>query len=182
MEIKNEALKFLDPEEIVGQLEITPGSQIADFGCGAGFFSVVLAQKTGPEGKVFSLDVVPQALEATMGRAESLGLRNIVIKRVNLEKESGSTLEAGSLDWVILKDILFQNKNKKIILQEVFRVLKAGGRVLIVEWNDDFQGIGPALDLRIKKLQLKEMAEMENLNFEKEIGAGKFHYAGVFKK
>jgi len=179
---KNEELKFLDPEEIIKQLEVAPGAQIADFGCGTGFFSIAMAKKTGSGGKVFCLDVLPQALESVAGRAEILGLNNIVTQRVNLEKANGSKLESGSLDWVVLKDILFQNKQKDVILKEVYRVLKPGGQVLIAEWDETFQGIGPELKIRIKKENLRKMIEAEKFAFNKEIEAGKFHYAVVFRK
>lgn len=182
METKNEELKFLNPDEIIGQLEIALGAQIADFGCGTGFFSIALAKKVGSAGKVFALDIMPQALESVAGRAELSGLTNVVTKRANLEKENGSKLESASLDWVILKDILFQNKDKKVILQEVYRVLKPGGNLLIAEWNETFQGIGPAMELRIKKEDLQKMSAEEKMIFSKEIQAGKFHYACVFKK
>lgn len=182
METRNEELKFLDPEEIIGQLEIAPGDQVADFGCGSGFFSIALAKKVGSAGKVFALDVMTQALEAVAGSAEMLGLGNIVAQRVNLEKENGSKLEAGSLDWVIMKDMLFQNKNKKVILGETYRVLKPGGKILIAEWDKEFKGIGPAVELRISKEDLQKMSEAEKFIFEKELHAGKFHYALVLKK
>jgi ubiquinone/menaquinone biosynthesis C-methylase UbiE len=182
MKNKKIDLKFLDPEAIIGQLEIVPGSSIADFGCGSGFFSIALAQKTGPKGKVFSLDILPQALESVEGRAKMMGFSNIATQRVNLEKKNGSGMEAGSLDWVVLKDILFQNKDKKIILEEAIRVLKPGGKILIVEWKKEFQGVGPVEKIRVEKKDIQKIAEKSGFVLEKEIEAGNFHYALVLKK
>jgi ubiquinone/menaquinone biosynthesis C-methylase UbiE len=182
METKNEELKFLDPEAILRQLDVASGSMTADFGCGSGYFSVALAKILGSDGKVFALDVMKQALESVESRASFLGLQNIVTKRVNLEKENGSELEEGSLDLVVMKDMLFQNKNKAVILSEAERVLKIGGKLLIVEWKKEENGVGPEIGVRIEEKGLQKMVEEARLQFEQKIEAGNFHYALVFKK
>lgn len=174
--------KFLNPELILSQCEISPGSWAADFGCGSGYFSLPLAGVIGKEGRLFSFDVIPQALEAVSGKAKSLGLDNVVTSRVNLEKIEGSKLQAESLDFVVLKDVLFQNKQKELLVAEAYRVLKKGGKALVVEWNQHFAGIGPEKELRIPEAELKELAQRQQFELGKEIEAGKFHYAFLLKK
>lgn len=174
--------KFLNPEFILNQCEISAGIWAADFGCGAGYFSLPLAKIIGQDGKLFSFDVIPQALESVTSKAKNLGLSNIVTNRVNLEKKEGSKLEAETVDFVVMKDVLFQNKNKEIILKEAYRILKKGAKALILEWNQDMQGIGPAKELRIDEAELKNLAEKETFEIVKEIEAGKFHYAFLMKK
>ena len=105
MEIKS----FLDPKEIIKQINVPEGSTVADFGCGSGFFSLAFAEAIGEEGKVYSLDILPSALESVESKAKLQGLTNIIPQRVNLEKEGGSKLSPESVDWVIMKDMLFQN-------------------------------------------------------------------------
>lgn len=182
MENKNNKLEFLDPQKILIQLDVAPGTVAADFGCGSGYFSISLAQIVGSDGKVFALDVMSQALESVESRAGIMSLQNIITKRANLEKEKGSGLEAESLDLVMLKDMLFQNKDKAVILDEAFRVLKTGGRILIVEWKKEPMGVGPESDLRLGEAELQKMGEKAGFVFDKKIDAGNFHYAMVFKK
>ncbi len=175
----NESGVFLNPIEIIKQLGVENGSVVADFGCASGYFSLPLAQIIGEEGKLFALDILPQALETIEGGAKNLGLSNIETKRVNLEKEKGSGLENASLDWVVLKDVLFQNQDKEVILGEAFRVLKKGGKIILVEWNDGNFSIGPAQNLRIPVEKAKNMVEKEGFSVVKEVEAGQFHYAFV---
>lgn len=176
------ALTFADPSVIVSQLQVELGGKVADFGCGSGFFSFEFAKRVGSEGVVYALDILPSALEAVASRAKSLNLPNISTKRVNLEKENGSGLAAQSIDWVIIKDILCQNKNKNIILGEVARVLKSGGHAVMMEWNPKDTLVGPDAALRISPDQLRTLVESVSLTVEKELNVGGFHYAFLVRK
>lgn len=176
------ALAFVDPATVANQLSIEPGSTVADFGCGSGYFSFEFAKRVGSNGLVYALDVLPSALEAVASRAKTLALTNISPKRVNLERPQGSGLTATSVDWVVLKDILFQNQKKDIILQEVARVLKPGGKVLIMEWHPEQAMVGPEKELRISPEQLKTLLEQVGLHVEQQLKMGGFHYGFVAKK
>lgn len=178
---QNQVGKFIDPDLIISQLDVQGGSVAADFGCGPGYFSLPFAKAVGTEGHVYSFDVLPQALETVASKSRNLGITNIDTKRANLEKENGSKLENESMDWVILKDVLFQNQKKEIIIAEAYRVLKNGGKVVVVEWNKA-QGIGPDMNLRIDEEALKQMFGAQGFSLEKEVNAGDFHYAFVLKK
>lgn len=175
-------VKFVDPQLIVDKLEINLGMKVADFGCGAGFFSLPIAKKIGEEGKVYALDVLPAKLESVESQAKTLNLTNIIAQRVNLEALEGSKLESESVDWVIMKDILFQNKGKDKILKEARRVLKKGGQALIIEWNNEDTNIGPEKGLRIFKETLLELARKDGWIMDREIEVGNFHYGLILKK
>ncbi len=176
------ALTFADPSAIVDQLDIELKSQVADFGCGSGFFSFEFAKRVGAEGVVHAFDILPSALEAVASRAKILNLSNIVTKRVNLEKEGGSGLALQSMDWVVIKDVLFQNKNKKLILEEAARILKSGGHAILMEWDPRKSLVGPDAGLRVTPEQLRTLVEAANLAVEKELNVGGFHYAFLVKK
>ena len=176
------SLTFADPSAIVNQLEIKPGSKVADFGCGSGFFSFEFAKQVGSEGVVHALDILPASLEAVASRAKILNLSNIVTKQVNLEKENGSGLAPQSMDWVVIKDILFQNKSKDVILREVARVLKTGGHAILMEWDPEETLVGPDKELRISPEELRTLVEAARLVVEKELNVGGFHYAFLVKK
>jgi ubiquinone/menaquinone biosynthesis C-methylase UbiE len=177
-----QTIGFVDPSSVVSQLALAPGSQVADFGCGSGFFSLEFAKHVGTGGVVHALDILPSSLEAVTSRAKTAGLTNIVTKRVNLEKAQGSGLMSSSMDWVILKDILLQNKQKEVIIREVVRVLKPGGHAVIMEWSPDESLVGPDKSLRVKPEDLKALVLQEKLTIERELGVGGFHYAFLVKK
>lgn len=176
------ALAFADPSAVADQLSIEPGSKVADFGCGSGFFSFEFAKRVGSDGIVYAFDIMPSALEAVASGAKTLNLPNITTRRVNLERENGTGLESQSMDWVVTKDILFQNKNKDTILREVSRVLRSGGHAILMEWSPKQSLVGPDVELRISPDQLRVLVESVNLAVEKELNVGGFHYAFLVKK
>jgi ubiquinone/menaquinone biosynthesis C-methylase UbiE len=174
--------KFLDPVEILNQVDVKEGDKAADFGCGSGFFSIEMAKKVGESGTVCAIDVLPSALEAVQSRAKTLGLNNITAKRANLEGKNGSGLPEGSINWVILKDVLFQNKNKESMFSEAKKALNFEGKAVVVEWDNKDFSIGPEKNLRIPKEDLKKMAQDAGFSIEKELNAGNFHYSFLLKK
>ena len=117
-----------------------------------------------------------------MAKAKNNGILNLLAERVNLEKENGSKLKGEAFDWVILKDILFQNQKKDIIVKEAYRVLKNEGKVIVIEWNKKESAVGPAQELRIAQIDLEKMFTEQGFIVEKSVKAGDFHYAFVATK
>ncbi|KKP66988.1 MAG: Methyltransferase type 11 [Candidatus Moranbacteria bacterium GW2011_GWE1_35_17] len=179
--IDRKKLTFVDPKEIIELAQIKPGEKVADFGCGPGYFSLPAAEAVGEAGTVYAFDVLPSALEAIESHIKIKNVDNVVIKRVNLEKLNGTGLENDSMDWVIIKDVLFQNKNKNVILQEAKRILKSGGSVLLMEWNENVF-IGPDKESRISKNELAEIVFNEGFVFKTQANAGDYHYIIIASK
>lgn len=173
---------FVKPEEVLDQLDMLKNASVADFGCGSGFFSLAFARAVGKSGTVYALDILPSSLEAVASRAKALGLSNVIAKRVNLEREGGSGLPDNSLDWVIMKDVLFQNTSKEAMLWEAYRVLKPGGFLFIMEWNDTEASFGPEKSLRIPRETLTELLSDRGFSPVKDIAVGDYHYALVCQK
>ena len=169
----------MKPEEVLDNIDIEKNMKVADFGCGAGYFTIPLARRVGGNGVVYAVDVLEPALESVRGRARIFSILNIETLRGNLEKDKGSGIEAGSLDMVLLANILFQSKLKNDILKEAKRVLKKTGKIVIIEWNTDTP-LGPGTGYRISKENLKDLAKEVEFVLEKEFNAGSSHYGLVF--
>lgn len=178
----NFGIKFIDPRAVIDLLEITTGMSIGDFGCGTGYFAFPLAEKVGQTGQVYALDILKDKLEALESEAKSLNLNNIIVKRANLELAGGSQLDENSLDWVFLVNMLFQNKSKEIIIKEAARVLKTGGKILIIEWGAKDSAFGPAKNLRISEEEISKLAAGCGLNVVKKIAISDFHFGIVLEK
>lgn len=175
-------LVFVDPKQVVKELNIGSGDVVADFGAGSGHFSFECAHAVGSDGRVYALDVLPSALEAITSRAKTLGLNNVIAQRCNLERPNGSSLGSASADWIIVKDVLMQNKEKQTILREVARVLKPDGRAIIIEWHPNEGTVGPDRASRIAPDDLRRLISEVGLVVVDEPPVGGFHYAFVVKK
>ena len=172
---------FMRPEKILGEVGVHTGMRVADFGSGAGYFAIPLAKLVGDEGVVYAVDIQKPVLESVQSRVKLFTIFNIQIIRGDLEKESGSTLEAESVDMVLCANVLYQARDKKAIIVEAKRVLVKNGRLIVIEWNTDSSALGPALKLRIPVDSLKSLAEKEGFIFKKEFDAGNHHYGLVFE-
>ena len=173
---------FLDPERIVDGFGIEEGMQIADFGCGAGYFTISLAEKTGPSGKVYALDILENALDSVRTKARTSGLDNIEIIRTNLEIIGSSSLSDASQDMVLLANILFQSVKREGIFKEAGRVLKNGGKLILIDWKKGTGGFGPPDDLRLDPAETQKTAHKQGFEFEHQLDAGIFHFGLIFKK
>lgn len=175
-------LTFCDPQQILRELSVGTGDVVADFGAGSGYFSFAFAGAVGAEGKVYALDVLPAALEAIESRAKTLGVGNVVATRVNLERANGSGLGGGTVDWVLMKDVLMQNEHKNVILREASRILKPTGRLLVIEWDPRQMVVGPDKEQRIAPEILRPLIEAAGFTIENEPNVGGYHYAFLAKK
>jgi len=173
---------FLDPGKIVSEFGISEGASIADFGSGAGYFTILLGQNVGKDGKVYALDVQEPPLDSVRAKAKAAGLENIETIRANLEVLGGSRLPDNSQDIVLLANILFQSSKKTDVINEAARVLKPGGSMIIIDWKKGTGGFGPPDELRMENGEMRSLAPAGMFVFQKDINAGSFHYSMVFAK
>lgn len=173
---------FLDPDRVVEELKIAPGMKIADFGCGTGYLAFGMAKKTGPEGKVYAIDVLPSALESIRSQAKLRGIYNIESIRANLEELGSSKLPDQSCDMVVMANILLQTKKKSEVVSEANRILKPGGAMVFLEWRPDAKIGPPSQGYSISAESIKKIVKGPGLALEREFEAGSHHYGLIFRK
>lgn len=173
---------FLNPGLIVNEFGIMPGMSVADFGSGAGYFTILIAERVGKEGQVYALDIMESALDSVIEKAKVAGLENIELIRTNLEIMGSSGLSDQSQDIVLLANILFQSDKKSEIIKEAKRPLKDNGSLIIIDWKKGAGGFGPPDSLRTDETAMRSLATDEGLIFERAFNAGQFHFGMVFKK
>lgn len=174
---------FIDPERVASGFGLTQGMRVADFGSGAGYFTILMAKRVGDSGLVTAVDLMNPALETLRAKAKTEGLGNIQTVRSNLEVLGSSGLANDSQDVVLLANILFQNSNKESILSEARRVVRPGGSIIVIDWRKGTGGFGPPDDLRTDEETMKQMViGNDGLQFISPIDAGIFHYGLIFRK
>ena len=67
----------MNPNKIVENLNIKSGMIVADFGCGAGYFTIPIAKAIKNSGKIYAIDVLSGALENVLSKAKLYDLLNI---------------------------------------------------------------------------------------------------------
>lgn len=173
---------FSDPIKNVEQCGIQTGMEIADFGSGSGHYSIAIARALVSTGKVYAVDINKDLLTRLKNNAVKEGLYNIEVIWGDIDKLGGTKLRDFSVDFVFLCNILFQLESKENVINEMKRILKPGGRVLVVDWADSFGGLGPKFESVVSKLTATNLFEKGGFHFDKEISAGAHHYGLIYKK
>ncbi len=170
---------FLDPQEVLKELKLKKGLTAADFGSGSGGWVMPLA-KILEEGKVYAIDILEEPLSALKAKLNSEKIFNVEAIQADVETEKGTRLSESSCDLVLMTNLLFECEDKKAVFQEAKRVLKPGGRILVVDWQKD-----NPFTKKIEKVsfgEIKKIAKALNLKLEKEFPAGTYHYALILVK
>ncbi len=173
---------FSDPRHNLEQLGMSDGAIVADLGSGSGFYSMEAARIVAPLGKVYAVDVQKDMLEKLKREAQKVHIRNIDIVHGDLERLGGTKIRDGIVDVVIVSNVLFMLEDKKTFLQEVRRILKAKGRILLIDWSASFSLMGPHPEHVVYKDNALIMLKEAGFSFEREISAGAHHYGIIARK
>lgn len=130
------------PDQIMDALGIADGAHVADIGAGAGWFTIRLARRVGPQGVVYAQDVQRQMLDAIRRRVNREGLQNV---RTILGEGSLPNLPPNALDAVLVVDSYpeVDVPERVPFLRNLARGLKPGGRLGIVNYKLGGGGPGP---------------------------------------
>jgi ubiquinone/menaquinone biosynthesis C-methylase UbiE len=114
---------FMPPDKMLAEVMLKRGSHVLDFGCGPGTFTTMIAEKIGPSGIVYGLDINPLAVTMVERKARKKGLANIRI----IHSDCVTSLPDDCIDHVICFDVFHCLDNHQEVLTELHRVLKPRG-------------------------------------------------------
>ena len=134
------------PDQIMDALRIADGSVVADLGAGSGWFTIRLARRVGPNGKVYAEDIQREMIDAIDRRRKREGLRNV---EPILGTASDPGLPLGKVDAVLIVDSYYEMEEPVVLLRNVAKSLKPAGRIGIVNYSKAGFGPGPPMDERV---------------------------------
>ena len=106
--------------------KLARGEKVLDVGSGAGFDCFIAAGQVGPEGRVIGVDMLDSMLEKSRQTAQALALENLEFREGLLE---ALPVEDGWADVVMSNGVINLCADKKAAFEEIWRVLKPGGRL-----------------------------------------------------
>ncbi|PID99719.1 MAG: methyltransferase type 11 [Acidobacteria bacterium] len=104
------------------------GEVCVDLGSGRGADAAKLAEKVGPEGFVYGLDLSDGMIRKAQQTADELNIKNLRFIQTNLET---MPLKDSEADLVISNCVINHAENKQKVWNEVHRILKTGGRFVV---------------------------------------------------
>lgn len=170
---------FSDPVKNLAHLDLKDGMYVADIGAGSGFYTIEIAKKVGSNGRVYAVDVQKDLLDRVKNNAGTVGIRNIEIVWANAEKIGGTKLRESCVDRVVASNVLFQVEQKDDFVLELRRILKPGGKVLLIDWSDH----NPAGEkFLVSRTTAESLMAKGHFKVEQAFDAGDHHYGIIFVK
>jgi predicted methyltransferase len=136
------------PDQIMDALHVAEGSAVADIGAGAGWFTIRLARRVGPNGVIYAQDVQRLMIEAIRRRVNREGLQNV---QTRLGTGSDPRMYPKSLDAALLVEVYAEVEvgDRVALLRNLTQALKPNGMIGIVNWKPGEGGPGPTADARV---------------------------------
>jgi len=173
---------FMNPAEILAACNLQVTDSVADFGAGSGFFSRAAAMLV-PRGSVFAIEIHKEIVNRLARDAAEQHLSNLHALWGDIELPGGTRLDNGAVDFVIVSNVLFHVEDKIACLTEAKRILKPGGRLLVIDWSESFGGIGPAPHAVVTKEVAQGLCTHIGLTLLSDtISGGEHHWALLLQK
>lgn len=116
-----------NPQALV---ELKEGETVLDLGCGAGLDIYFYAKAVGCQGKAYGLDISEDMVKKARTNMEQAGIKNVEIKCGHSDR---LPFTDNFFDVVASNGIYNLSPDKEAVMQEVYRVLKPGGRTVFCE-------------------------------------------------
>ena len=137
--------------EMMPQLGLKPGMNVADIGSGNGYHTLLMAEKIGKEGTAYAVDVQPEMLELLKKRAAAAGVENI--KYIH-NSYWDAKLPENSIDLALMVDVYHEFSHPEQMLASIRKALRPGGRVALVEFRLEDEKVPIKLEHKMSKEQI----------------------------
>jgi ubiquinone/menaquinone biosynthesis C-methylase UbiE len=170
---------FSDPDKNLAQLGLSEGMKVADLGAGTGYYSIAAGRRVGNGGRVYAVEVQKDLLDRLKSNAISEKVHNVEVVWGSIDTIGGTKLREGMIDRAILASTLFQieQKDRDNLALEIKRILKVGGKLLVVDWLP-----GSPLSPKncIPRMIAENLFNKSGFSLEKSFNAGDHHYGLIF--
>jgi len=151
------------PGAALDTIGLKKGDVVADIGAGVGYFTWRMAERIGPEGRVYANDIQPGMLEQLKKNVASRGLTNVVPV---LGAEDDPKLPAGKLDLELLVDVYHEFSQPQKMLARLREALKPSGRLVLLEYRKEDPSVPIKLAHKMTVQEVRAEIEPEGFRFE----------------
>ncbi|HUO77107.1 MAG TPA: class I SAM-dependent methyltransferase, partial [Thermodesulfovibrionales bacterium] len=138
-------LEYLNPDLIWEKAALKDPSILIDIGAGTGFFALLFSKKM-KKGKVYACDISDEMLLWLEDNLPSESKGRVIPVRM---EESSVPLSEDMADLVYMINLHHELEQPQKILREALRLLRRGGKLLIIDWKKEQTPEGPPLEIRV---------------------------------
>ena len=166
------------PDLIMDALKIAEGSVVAEIGAAGGWFTVRLARRVGPNGRVYAEDIQPQMIDVISRRVKRENLQNVVPV---LGTPSDPRMPPG-VDAALIVETFHEMEDPIALLKNLVPSLKPQALVGIVDYKPGAGGPGPRPDERVDPELEIRTAAAAGLRLVRREDALPFQFLLIFEK
>jgi ubiquinone/menaquinone biosynthesis C-methylase UbiE len=149
--------------EIVKAIRVVPGMVVADVGAGTGLFTRLFAERVGPTGKVYAVDISAPFLKHIAAESKQRGHLHVQVVQGS---HDSINLPEQQADVVFLCDTYHHLEHPERVLASIHRALRPEGRLVIVEL-DRREGVSADFVLKhVRASKAQFLAEIAAAGFE----------------
>jgi precorrin-6B methylase 2 len=149
------------PDLLIGLLDLTPDTVIADIGAGSGYMTFRL-QRVVPQGTVLAVDIQQKMLDEILMKKETMGVSNIA---TILGSVTDPNLPEAKVDAVLMVDAYHEFSHPREMMQGIVRALVPGGRVYLIEYRAEDPEVPMAPLHKMTEAQARLEMEAVGLQF-----------------
>lgn len=172
---------FSNPLKNLKAFGLREDAVVADLGAGTGHYTIALAPIVH-RGKVYAIDIEKDFIKTIKNKVLEHQFENVEALWGNVEVHGGTRIANEALDAVIASNILFQIEDKHSFVEEIKRILKPKGRVLLVDWHIGDHTLFPQHKGSVSKEHAHEKFIQKGFIHERDIDAGAHHYGMILIK
>jgi ubiquinone/menaquinone biosynthesis C-methylase UbiE len=167
------------PTAMLDALKIPPGSTVADVGAGAGYHTIPLARRVGPEGTVLATDVQPEMIQMLKQRAQAEGVSNV---KPLLCSQRDTKLPDGKVDLVLMVDVYHECSDPETTLLGLHKALRPGGRLVLVEFRGEDPEVPIKPEHKMTVKQVRREVEPQGFTFKTSLEFLPWQHVVIFEK
>ncbi len=123
-----------EPDHALDALGTLAGMTVADVGAGSGYFTVRLAARVGPKGRVYANDLQPEMLTMLGARLARERIANVTLVQGAVDDPR---LPPASIDLVLMVDVYHELSEPQKMLRALRTALKPDGRLVLLEYRKE---------------------------------------------
>lgn len=148
--------QHLPPFQILETLGLAKDDIVADIGCGIGYFTIPACEIVKASNKIYALDISEEMLQEVERRAAIASVSNIIALQT---KEYALKLPDETVTFGLMVNVLHEVEDKARFLEEIKRILKAQGKLALIEWEKKVMSMGPPLEHRLAEAEVLEILQ-----------------------
>jgi ubiquinone/menaquinone biosynthesis C-methylase UbiE len=167
------------PEAMLDALKILKGATVADVGCGAGYHSIRLGRRVGPQGVVYATDLQPEMLRMLRDNAREARVANIKSIRCS---QANTGLPEAAIDLILMVDVYHECSDPEATLKGLRSALKPRGRLVLVEFRGEDPEVPIKPEHKMTLDQVRREVEPQGFTFKESLEFLPWQHVIIFEK